>query len=170
MRGYRFSAAVALLALSAVLGGCGEPGRPSITFMYWSDMSYNRAALTRALAQFRKDHKDIDVSASYTPYGAAYYQKLIIMFGAQSAPDVFFITDPQFTQYASRGGMQDLTGRLVSSHLVLDRSKLASFTLGGKVYAVPRGGIGYSISKASAHPDAAWDLIKDLVIAGYPLR
>jgi ABC-type glycerol-3-phosphate transport system substrate-binding protein len=168
---FRYAIMLVTLLLAAGLAGCGEPDKPTLTFMYWSAYGMAQAPLNAGIAQFAKGHKNLAVTQMQAPYGGTYYQKLIILFGAQSAPDVYFISAPYFEQYASHGGMQDLTARvnvaLGAHQLVVKQSDLATCTYGGKVYGVPVGQVCYAISNQSKHVDAAWDLIKDLVNSGF---
>jgi ABC-type glycerol-3-phosphate transport system substrate-binding protein len=171
MSRYRIAGAlVVILALAAVLSGCG-PDKPTLTFMYWSDYGMAKAPLTAGLARFAKSYPNLPVTQVVAPYGSTYYQKLIVMFGAQSAPDVFFISAPYFGQYAANGGMQDVTARATdavrSGQLTVKQSDLRTCTYRGKVYGVPVDSICYAISNQSKQVDASWTLIEDMVNSGF---
>jgi ABC-type glycerol-3-phosphate transport system substrate-binding protein len=170
MQRHRFATLLAACLLAVGLAGCGDSGKPTLTFMYWTYYGASQAALNAALAHFKLTHKNLGVTTAQTPYGSAYYQKLIIMFGAQASPDVFFIDKPTLDQYASHGGLQDLTARVNGASLPIKKTDIPSCSSNGKIYGVPQGGVCYAISARSSHVDAAWDLLTDLVRAGYPSR
>ncbi|GAC1428047.1 MAG: hypothetical protein NVSMB65_01180 [Chloroflexota bacterium] len=161
--------AVACL-LAVGLTGCGDSGKTTLTFMYWSTYGASTPALNDAFARFRKTHPTLDVAGSQAPQGGVYYQKLLITFGAQASPDVFFIDAPTLGGYASHGGLVDLTARVRAAHLAQTPARLAACRYGGKVYGVPAGRVCYAISAQTHSIDAAWDLLTDLVRAGYPAR
>ncbi len=162
----------ALPLLAFCLSGCGEASTPSLSFMYWSNLPASQSAYNTGLARFHKKYPALDVTASPLADGQAYYEKLLVLYAAQSAPDVYFITNPELSAYATRGGLLDLTSRvdaaLNSGTLHIPKADLTRCSTGHKVYGVPWAGTCYVISNQSKQVDPAWTLIEDLIEAGFP--
>lgn len=169
---YRWILPLSLILLPICLSACGSASKPSLSFMYWSDIISSQTALNTGLARYKKAYPDLAVEASPIPSGQAYYEKLLVLYAAQSAPDVFFIDSSALIQYASRGALVDLSSRVArdtkNGQLARTKASLTGCSYGGKVYGVSRSGVCYAISSQSKQVDAAWTLVEDLVDAGFP--
>jgi ABC-type glycerol-3-phosphate transport system substrate-binding protein len=159
------------VVLTLLLSGCGSTSTPSITFMYWSNLPSSETAYNTALARFHTTYPQLSVTNSPLPNGPTYYEKLLVLYAAQSAPDVIFITNPQLSEYATRGGLVNLTPRvdaaIKSGTLHLSKSDLSSCSTAGKVYGVPSAGTCFAITDQSKQVAADWTLIVDLIQAGF---
>ncbi|MFE5813923.1 ABC transporter substrate-binding protein [Streptomyces sp. NPDC056479] len=147
MPGHRkkgFCASAAVLALCAVLAGCGGSGesvgggKVVLRYTWWGNP--DRAERTeQALALFEKEHPDIQVQTSFSAYDA-YKQKLAVQASGGDAPDVMQLDYRQIDQYASGGVLLDL-GRQKSVLRTgeIDAGLLATGRLDGTQYAIPQG-------------------------------
>jgi multiple sugar transport system substrate-binding protein len=109
----------------------------TITWGYWgspSEVEENKMVA----AEFEKLNPDIKIEHMTAPWND-YFTKLQTQFAAKAAPDVMFLT--YISTYAPMGVLQDL-GPLFKKYN-FDKAKypaglLTLFTIGGKLYGVPR--------------------------------
>ncbi|MFS0821484.1 ABC transporter substrate-binding protein [Bacillus sp. 1P02SD] len=64
-------------------------------------------AVDKSIEAFNKQHPDIKVNVTYTPW-EDYWTKLKTSIGGGKGPDVFWMNGPNFYQYASSGFIKDL--------------------------------------------------------------
>ena len=65
------------------------------------------AAVDKSIEAFNKQHPDIKVNVTYTPW-EDYWTKLKTSIGGGKGPDVFWMNGPNFYQYSSSGLIKDL--------------------------------------------------------------
>ncbi|MEU8118402.1 extracellular solute-binding protein [Spirillospora sp. NPDC049024] len=130
--------ALTLLAVSATACGSGDGdsgGKNKIVFSYWG--SDSRQKLTEAaIARFEAKNPGIDVEGDFSDWDS-YYEKLATKTAAGDAPDVMSIEIRGLGEYAGRGTLADLTGKVNTADL--DQSVLKAGQVDGKQYAVPTG-------------------------------
>ncbi|WP_149259949.1 ABC transporter substrate-binding protein [Actinomadura sp. K4S16] len=130
--------ALTLLAVSATACGSGDGdsgGKNKIVFSYWG--SDSRQKLTEAaIARFEAKNPGIDVEGDFSDWDS-YYEKLATKTAAGDAPDVMSIEIRGLAEYAGRGTLADLTGKVNTADL--DQSVLKAGQVDGKQYAIPTG-------------------------------
>ncbi|GGT09381.1 sugar ABC transporter substrate-binding protein [Planobispora rosea] len=134
---------VALLAAAALtLTACGggdeggtADGKVKLRFSYWG--SDARQKLTeQAIAAFEKKNPNIDVVGEFSDW-PSYYESLATKVAANDAPDVMTLEIRGLAEYAGRGALADLTGKVNVADL--DQQVLATGSFDGKQYAIPTG-------------------------------
>ncbi|MFG3439760.1 ABC transporter substrate-binding protein [Nonomuraea sp. NPDC047897] len=142
-RNKKWTTAVLTAAVMTAAGACGggsssEAGggdKVKIVFSYWG--SDARQKLTeQAIAKFEEKNPTIDVEGDFSNWDS-YYEKLATKIAANDAPDVMTIEIRGLAEYAGRGALADLAGKLNTGDL--DQQVLTSGQVDGKQYAVPTG-------------------------------
>lgn len=133
--------ATAVMAAAAACGGGSETGteagggKTKIVFSYWG--SDSRQKLTeQVIAKFEEKNPTIDVEGDFSDWGS-YYEKLATKVAAGDAPDVMTIEIRGLAEYAGRGALADLTGKVNTADL--DQQVLPAGQVDGKQYAIPTG-------------------------------
>ncbi|MFD0538499.1 extracellular solute-binding protein [Actinomadura luteofluorescens] len=110
--------ALTLLAVPATACGSGDGdsgGKNRIVFSYWG--SDSRQKLTEAaIAKFEAKNPGIDVEGDFSDWDS-YYEKLATKTAAGDAPDVMSIEIRGLAEYAGRGTLADLTGKVNTADL-----------------------------------------------------
>ncbi|MGI5269933.1 ABC transporter substrate-binding protein [Nonomuraea sp. CA-218870] len=142
-------------------GDGGDGGKVKITFAYWG--SDARQKLTeQAIQKFEEKNPTIDVEGDFSNWDS-YYEKLATKVAANDAPDVLSIEIRGLSEYAGRGALMDLGGKLPTADL--DQQVLASGQIEGKQWAVPTGVNAFSMlanpaalekAKKELPDDATW--------------
>ncbi|HEX4816642.1 MAG TPA: extracellular solute-binding protein [Nonomuraea sp.] len=158
--------ATAVLAVTAACGsggGGGETadGRTVLRFSYWG--SDARQKMTEeAIKKFEAKNPTIDVQGEFSDFDS-YYETLSTKVAASDAPDVITIEIRGLREYADRGTLADLNGKVDTADL--DPKLLASGNLDGKQFAIPTGANAFSLvvnpalveeSGQKLPDDAAW--------------
>lgn len=158
-------------------GGAAEGGKTTLTFAYWG--SDARQKLTEeVIKKFEEKNPTIDVEGDFSNWDS-YYEKLATKVAANDAPDVMSIEIRGLSEYAGRGALADLTGKVPSADL--DQQVLASGQVEGKQYAIPTGVNAFSMianpsalekAKKELPDDSSWtwdqwaDLAKEISAGG----
>ncbi|MEU8248577.1 extracellular solute-binding protein [Nonomuraea sp. NPDC048916] len=180
-----WTAVVVSAALMTGAGACGGDSggeaaggdKVQITFAYWG--SDARQKLTEQVIQkFEEKNPAIDVEGDFSNWDS-YYEKLATKVAANDAPDVMSIEIRGLSEYAGRGALADLSGKVPSADL--DQQVLTSGQIEGKQYAIPTGVNAFSMvanpsvlekAKQKLPDDASWTwdqwigLAKDISGAG----
>ncbi|TDE32494.1 extracellular solute-binding protein [Actinomadura sp. 6K520] len=132
------AAAATLLAVSATACGGGDDGsggKTKVVFSYWGNDS--RQKLTEAaIAEFEKKNPAIDVEGDFSDWDS-YYEKLATKTAAGEAPDVMSIEIRGLAEFANRGILADVAGKVDTAGL--DQEVLKAGQVDGKQYAIPTG-------------------------------
>jgi multiple sugar transport system substrate-binding protein len=153
---------VVMTTASACGGGSGgDPagnGKVSIVFAYWG--SDARQKLTEeVIKKFEAKNPTIDVEGDFSSWDS-YYEKIATKVAANDAPDVMSIEIRGLSEYAGRGALADLSGKVPAADL--DQQVLASGQIEGKQYAVPTGVNAFSmIANPAALEKAKKELPED---------
>lgn len=142
---------VAVLAAAVMTAACGSggsgggdgggDGKVKITFAYWG--SDARQKLTEQVIQkFEEKNPNIDVEGDFSNW-ESYYEKLATKVAANDAPDVMSIEIRGLSEYAGRGALADLAGKVPAADL--DQQVLTSGQIDGKQYAIPTGVNAFSM-------------------------
>jgi multiple sugar transport system substrate-binding protein len=133
---------VALLAATVMTsaGACGggdkaDSGKVELRFSYWG--SDSRQKLTeQVIKKFEEKNPTINVEGDFSDFNN-YYEKLATKVAANDAPDVMSIEIRGLGEYAGRGALADLAGKVVTTDL--DQQALAAGNIDSKQYAIPSG-------------------------------
>lgn len=132
------AAAAAMLAVSATACGGGDDGsggKTKVVFSYWG--SDSRQKLTEAaIAKFEAKNPTIDIEGDFSDWDS-YYEKLATKAAAGDAPDVMTIEIRGLAEYAGRGVLADMNGKVDTAGL--DQGVLKAGQIDGKQYAIPTG-------------------------------
>ncbi|MEV4116648.1 extracellular solute-binding protein [Nonomuraea sp. NPDC049695] len=138
------SLATAVLIVTSACGGGSAGGEVTLRFAYWgSDVRQQRTE--EAIRRFEAKHPDIDVVGEFSDFGA-YYEKLTTDVASRAAPDVITIEIRGLREYAERGTLADLSGRVDTADV--DGKVLSTGAIDDKQYGIPTG-------------VNTWDLIAD---------
>ncbi|WP_326819647.1 extracellular solute-binding protein [Streptosporangium sp. NBC_01639] len=152
--------AAAALALTACGGGGGgEAGddKVKLRFSYWG--SDSRQKLTeQVIAAFEKKNPTIDVVGEFSDW-PSYYESLATKVAASDAPDVMTLEIRGLAEYAGRGALADLTGKVNVADL--DPQVLPSGTVDGKQYAIPTGVNTFAVVANKSVLDKAGEKLPD---------
>ncbi|WP_396446498.1 ABC transporter substrate-binding protein [Actinomadura sp.] len=133
------AAAATLLAVSATACGSGDNGesggKTKVVFSYWG--SDSRQKLTEAaIAEFERKNPSIDVEGDFSDWDS-YYEKLATKAAAGDAPDVMTIEIRGLAEYAGRGMLADMNGKVNTAGL--DQGVIKAGQVDGKQFAIPTG-------------------------------
>jgi multiple sugar transport system substrate-binding protein len=116
-------------------GGQTTAGKVKLTFAYWG--SDSRQKLTEeAFKKFEEKNPNIEVVGDFSTWDS-YYEKLATKVAADDAPDVLSIEIRGLSEYARRGALADLSGKVTTTDL--DQQVLQAGQVDGKQYAIPTG-------------------------------
>jgi len=117
--------------------GSESPQKVTVTWSYWGDP--NEVAQHKQVGdEFRKKYPDINIEHITAPWND-YFTKMQTMFAGNSAPDVMFLT--YISTYAPMGVLAEITPLCEQHNFDLGKypqGALQGFTVGGKLYGVPR--------------------------------
>ena len=129
----------ALVGGTAACGG-GSSEEPkddqpvTLRFAWWG--SADRAKRTQeALAAFTKKYPNIKVTTSYSAFNP-YFEKLATETAGGNAPDVFQMDRAYLREYADRGTLAEIDGKLLDK---IFPAVAKSGELDGKTYGIPMG-------------------------------
>lgn len=146
--------AAALLATTAACGGgSGDSpdGKVKLRFSYWG--SDSRQKLTeQVIKKFEEKNPTIDVEGEFSDW-SSYYESLSTKVAGGDAPDVMTIEIKGLREYAGRGILADLAGKVATSDL--DAKVLGTGALDGKQYAVPSGANAFALVANTAAVEKA---------------
>ncbi|MBO3750049.1 extracellular solute-binding protein [Streptosporangiaceae bacterium NEAU-GS5] len=138
--------ATAVLAGTAACGGGsggGESadGKVKLRFSYWG--SDARQKMTEeAIKKFEAKNPNIDVQGEFSDFDS-YYETLSTKVAAGDPPDVITIEIRGLREYADRGTLADLSGKVGTADI--DPKVLGSGALDGKQFAIPTGVNAFSL-------------------------
>lgn len=103
MRGIAIAGICALITASCG-GGDSTSGDGTVTLDFWTSGTApaQKKATNKLIAEFEKSHPDINVNLQIFPFDE-YFQKLSISFGANNAPDVFWVDSTLTESYGQLG-------------------------------------------------------------------
>ncbi|MGR6919999.1 ABC transporter substrate-binding protein [[Actinomadura] parvosata] len=129
------SLAAAVLIATSACGGGSAGDQVTLRFSYWgSDVRQQRTEA--AIKKFEAKYPHIDVVGEFSGFGD-YYEKLTTAVASDAAPDVITIEIRGLREYAERGTLADLSGRVDTGDI--DGKVLATGAIGGKQYGIPTG-------------------------------
>jgi multiple sugar transport system substrate-binding protein len=79
-----------------------------ITFMHWGD-DYERQMYADTIAAYMKKVPGVQVEQIYVPGMSDYFVKLQTLAASNTLPDVFWVNEARFAEYANAGMLKDLT-------------------------------------------------------------
>ncbi|MEO3798408.1 extracellular solute-binding protein [Nonomuraea sp. B1E8] len=143
-----WSAALLATAVLAVTAACGSDsggestdGKVKVRFSYWG--SDARQTMTEeAIKKFEAKNPNIDIEGEFSDFGS-YYETLATKVAGNDAPDVITIEIRGLREYAERGALADLAGKVNTADI--DAKVLATGALDGKQYAIPTGVNAFSL-------------------------
>ncbi|MEU7832464.1 MULTISPECIES: extracellular solute-binding protein [unclassified Nonomuraea] len=155
---------VALLAATVMTsaGACGggdkaDSGKVELRFSYWG--SDSRQKLTeQVIKKFEEKNPTINVEGDFSDFNN-YYEKLATKVAANDAPDVMSIEIRGLGEYAGRGALADLAGKVVTTDL--DQQALAAGNIDSKQYAIPSGVNAFSMLVNKATIEKAKQKVPD---------
>ncbi|GAA4968367.1 multiple sugar transport system substrate-binding protein [Nonomuraea thailandensis] len=159
--------ATAVLAVTAACGSGGDgggqtaDGKIKLRFSYWG--SDARQKMTEeAMKKFEAKNPNIDVEGEFSDF-ASYYETLSTKVAGSDAPDVISLEIRGLREYADRGTLADLTGKVNTADV--DAKVLATGAIDSKQYAIPTGVNAFSLivnkglveqAKATLPDDKTW--------------
>lgn len=158
-----------IVGLTLFLTGCGGGGKPAeepaVTFMYWVESPGQASEYMTWLTEYREVN-GLEIKETTAPYGSGYDQKLVILVGAQKAPDLFLLRPDQMSVLIEKEGLMPLDERLSAEGMALpDRGRYPhAYGPDGNVYGIPvRQDAVYVIFAKTEEADQAWKLLKFLL-------
>jgi multiple sugar transport system substrate-binding protein len=154
-----------------VLAGCSTSGDPSnspaadsdvtLEYMIWDA---NAVPLFEELAaSFTKQNPKITVEVTAVPWDQ-YWTKLQTQASSNTLPDLFWINEPNFAQYATNGVIAEVGADYTPADF--PEALVGSYTLDGRVLAAPMSyntmAVWYNTAifdaAGVAYPEASWTL------------
>ncbi|MEV0618300.1 ABC transporter substrate-binding protein [Nonomuraea sp. NPDC050404] len=134
--------ATALLAVTAACGGGDSAdGTIKLRYSYWG--SDARQKMTdEAIKRFEAKNPTIDVEGEITDF-PSYYETLSTKVAGGDAPDVITLEIRALREYADRGSLTDLAGKVSTADI--DAKVLAIGAIDGKQVAIPSGVNAYAM-------------------------
>lgn len=133
------------IALSTgILAGCGgdknaRDGKVKLAIGIWD--TNQKATLEKMIAAYTKKNPNVSVDIQLTPW-KDYWTKLEASATGGTAPDVFWLNTLHSEMYQEGGILADLTEAAKKSDIGLydnyAKSMISSYTIGGKLYAIPK--------------------------------
>ncbi|MFF0862683.1 ABC transporter substrate-binding protein [Nonomuraea sp. NPDC003560] len=150
--------ATAVLAVTAACGSGGDDGgKVKLRFSYWG--SDARQKMTEeAIKKFEAKNPGIDVEGEFSDF-ANYYETLSTKVAASDAPDVITLEIRGLREYADRGTLADLTGKVQTADI--DPKLLGTGGIDGKQFAVPTGANVFSVVLNPALVESAGQKVPD---------
>ncbi|MER6574996.1 extracellular solute-binding protein [Nonomuraea sp. NPDC001023] len=152
--------ATAVLAVTAACGSGGDDGaggKVRLRFSYWG--SDARQKMTEeAIKKFEAKNPGIDVEGEFSDF-ASYYETLSTKVAASDAPDVITLEIRGLREYADRGTLADLTGKVQTADI--DPKLLGTGGIDGKQFAVPTGANVFSVVLNPALVQSAGQKVPD---------
>jgi multiple sugar transport system substrate-binding protein len=137
--------ATAVLAATAACGsgGGGESadGKIKVRFSYWGSDARQKAT-EEVIKKFEAKNPTIDVEGEFSDF-ASYYETLSTKVAGGAAPDVITIEIRGLREYADRGTLADLSGKVQTADI--DPKVLGTGAVDGKQYAIPTGVNAFSL-------------------------
>jgi multiple sugar transport system substrate-binding protein len=149
-------------AAAATLPGCGVGGTGNgggggngALRVSWYGGDPVHKAMAAALAAYSSDHADTKVSTEHAPF-ADYWDKLATQTAGRTGPDVFRMSMSYFSEYAQRGALLDLTGKVGSAIKTdaLDKDVADSGLVDGKMMGIGQSSITHATFRNPALVEA----------------
>ncbi|MFC4121375.1 extracellular solute-binding protein [Nonomuraea zeae] len=135
------SLAAVVLLIATACGGVGADGDVKLRFSYWgTDVRQKRTE--EAIKKFEAKNPAIDVVAEFSGFGS-YYETLSTKVASSDAPDVITLEIRGLREYAERGTLADLSGKVDTANL--DGKVLTTGVIDGKQFAIPTGVNAWSL-------------------------
>ncbi|SDJ55240.1 ABC transporter substrate-binding protein [Nonomuraea jiangxiensis] len=145
-----WSAALLATAVLAVTAACGSgsggggetaDGKIKLRFSYWG--SDARQKMTEeVIKKFEAKNPTIDVEGEFSDFDS-YYETLSTKVAGGDAPDVITIEIRGLREYADRGTLADLNGKVNTADI--DAKVLTTGAVDGKQFAIPTGVNAFSL-------------------------
>ncbi|MBP8658154.1 MAG: extracellular solute-binding protein, partial [Fervidobacterium sp.] len=114
-------------------------GVTTIKFMNFSSSGGNEKYLDQWKAAFEKQNPDIKVDIETIGFGD-YFTKLATVIAGGNAPDVFELNFENFSTYASKGVLYNLSKLIQQTKYdlsIINKNALAAFQVSGTQYGLP---------------------------------
>ena len=143
MKAYWKMFLIGLIGISA-LAGCGKSQSQGsfteVKVAFWGSPE-EIDIITHSISDWQNTHPEIKIVFEHTPY-SGYDSKILTRIAGGAAPDVIATEVDYFVTFASKGVLEDLAPYMESdTELSRDeffKSIMDRFTVGGKVFAIPR--------------------------------
>lgn len=126
---------LAMLFVAALLG-CGQEERPRLTALFINDVGYDKQDIRELTKSFQKEVKTYDVLPFFGPYAAQRECVLAPVAAEAQAYDVVLLDGIWTAEFVQAKFLVDLTPRVTDATEWVDFAR-ESFTIDGKIYAVP---------------------------------
>ena len=128
------------LAFTLFLSACRPPGSDTLRLSSWVSSPSETELFKATLADFREQHPNLEFK--YEPIPGNYSEKLQLMLGTRTAPDIFFLKGMTAPSYMSFGILNPLDDLLAQSP-DFDTDDfypfaLEAFQYDGKQYGLPK--------------------------------
>jgi multiple sugar transport system substrate-binding protein len=166
------------MALSLLLAACSgsnsggntggssgsSGGKKTLNVALWDENA--KGFLDETIALYKKDHPNVDVKVTYTPW-ADYWTKLKTSLAGKGGPDVFWMNGPNIYAYASSGLVKDLQPLIDKDSMdtsVYTPALVDLYTYKGNLFGIPYflDSIGLYYNKeifdkaGVSYPDDTW--------------
>jgi multiple sugar transport system substrate-binding protein len=145
-------------------GGGGGGGTTEISYGFWDEEQ--APAMESIIEAFEAENPDINVTTQVTPW-EQYWTKLQTAATGGAAPDVFWMTNAYFPQYADGGALASLQSLVDDGAIdmsTFNDAMAEAYTFDGEVYGVPKDidsiGLWYNKTMFDEagidYPDETW--------------
>ena len=129
-----------VLVCFLALGNCTRPGSDTVRLSSWVSSPSETEIFKETLAEFRTQYPENDFV--YEPIPGNYSEKLQLMLGTNTAPDLFFLKGMTAPSYMSFGILNPLDN-LINAHPSFDLNdfypfSVEAFRYNGTLYGIPK--------------------------------
>jgi multiple sugar transport system substrate-binding protein len=111
----RAFAALALVVVAGVLGGCGDGARDVTTLRFWA-MGREGEVVTALLPEFERAHPNVRVVVQQLPWTAA-HEKLLTAFAGDATPDIAQLGNTWIAEFVALRALAPLDASIAKSGL-----------------------------------------------------
>ncbi|MYN15399.1 extracellular solute-binding protein [Rugamonas sp. FT107W] len=135
----RFSPALLVLALVALLSSCAPRREEGVVLKFWA-MGREGEVVTALMPEFERTHPGVRVEVQQLPWTAA-HEKLLTAFAGDVMPDIFQLGNTWVPEFKAIGALRALDGEVATSQLVAPADYFPGIwdtnIVDGKLWGVP---------------------------------
>lgn len=135
----RFSPALLVLAIAALLSSCAPRREEGVVLKFWA-MGREGEVVTALMPEFERTHPGVRVEVQQLPWTAA-HEKLLTAFAGDVMPDIFQLGNTWVPEFKAIGALRALDGEVATSQLVTPADYFPGIwdtnIVDGKLWGVP---------------------------------
>lgn len=154
-----------LVVLMLLITGCQntDSEQATVKFLYWTEASENHLQMEKCLDEYTRSSGKI-IERIPTPH-EFYQQRLSILFGAKSLPDLFLLTPEQLMRLREKKALLVLNDYYQKTGISPPNPEEHPdfYDSQGQIHGLIIDGRIYAIFSGVTDPDESWELLKFLL-------